>query len=189
MTVDSYLELFTTLFGWAFYGILWDVLVGTGIVYLPFVGIVIDNWREPAEGGEFGKGFIDAELDIGQVDLELAEQIVTRYHGADAAREAKEDFQQKFQAREFPDEPDARVSLRQADLQDPATPSVGLVDLVVRTKLVPSKSEARRLIVQGAVEIDGAKHQDPNASLTLEPGRQYRMRIGRRKFALVDFHS
>ena len=34
MTVDSYLELFTTLFGWTFYGILWDVLVGTGIVFL-----------------------------------------------------------------------------------------------------------------------------------------------------------
>jgi len=54
MTVDSYLELFTTLFGWAFYGILWDVLVGTGIVFLPFLGILIDNWREPAEGGQFG---------------------------------------------------------------------------------------------------------------------------------------
>ncbi len=54
MNVDSYLELFTTLFGWTFYGILWDVLVGTGIVFLPFLGILIDNWREPAEGGEFG---------------------------------------------------------------------------------------------------------------------------------------
>jgi hypothetical protein len=54
MSVDSYLELFTTLFGWAFYGVLWDVLVATGIVYLPFLGILIDNWREPAEGGHFG---------------------------------------------------------------------------------------------------------------------------------------
>ena len=54
MTVDSYLELFTTLFGWTFYNILWDVLLGTGIVFLPFLGILIDNWREPAEGGEFG---------------------------------------------------------------------------------------------------------------------------------------
>ena len=38
MSVDSYLELFTSLFGWTFYGILWDVLVTTGIVYLPFPG-------------------------------------------------------------------------------------------------------------------------------------------------------
>lgn len=53
MSVDSYLELFTTLFGWAFYGVLWDVLVATGIVYLPFLGILLDNWREPATGGQF----------------------------------------------------------------------------------------------------------------------------------------
>ena len=54
MSVDSYLELFTTLFGWTLYGILWDALVSTGIVYLPFLGILIDNWREPAQGGEVG---------------------------------------------------------------------------------------------------------------------------------------
>ncbi len=124
-----------------------------------------------------------------QAKMELAERIVTRYHGTEAAQVGKDEFQQKFQAREFPAKPDARLSLTRADLPDPAAPSIGLVDLVVRTKLVPSKSEARRLIVQGAVEIDGAKHQDPNASLTLESGRQYRMRIGRRKFALVAFHS
>ncbi len=44
----------SALFGWTFYGILWDVLVGTGIVFLPFPSILIDNWRGSAEGGEFG---------------------------------------------------------------------------------------------------------------------------------------
>ena len=68
MNVDSYLELFTTLFGWAFYGVLWDVLVGTGIVYLPFLGILIDNWREPAEGGEFGTV---AALSLRRMEIEL----------------------------------------------------------------------------------------------------------------------
>jgi hypothetical protein len=68
MNVDSYLELFTTLFGWAFYGVLWDVLVGTGIVYLPFLGILIDNWREPAEGGEFGTV---TALSLRRMEIEL----------------------------------------------------------------------------------------------------------------------
>ncbi len=68
MTVDSYLELFTTLFGWAFYGILWDVLVGTGIVFLPFLGILIDNWRQPAEGGEFGTA---TGLSLRRMEIEL----------------------------------------------------------------------------------------------------------------------
>ena len=68
MSVDSYLELFTALFGWAFYGIVWDVLVATGIVYLPFLGILIDNWREPAEGGEFGHA---SGLSLRRMELEM----------------------------------------------------------------------------------------------------------------------
>jgi hypothetical protein len=68
MSVDSYLELFTTLFGWAFYGVLWDVLVATGIVYLPFLGILIDNWREPAEGGQFGTA---TSLSLRRMEIEL----------------------------------------------------------------------------------------------------------------------
>ena len=68
MNVDSYLELFTTLFGWAFYNVLWDVLVGTGIVYLPFLGILIDNWRDPAEGGEFGTV---TALSLRRMEIEL----------------------------------------------------------------------------------------------------------------------
>lgn len=68
MSVDSYLELFTTLFGWVFYGIVWDVLVSTGIVYLPFLGILIDNWREPAEGGEVGHA---SGLSLRRMEIEV----------------------------------------------------------------------------------------------------------------------
>lgn len=68
MSVDSYLELFTALFGWTFYGILWDVLVSTGIVYLPFLGILIDNWREPAQGGEVGHA---SGLSLRRMEIEL----------------------------------------------------------------------------------------------------------------------
>lgn len=68
MHVDSYLELFTSLFGWTFYGILWDVLVSTGIVYLPFLGILIDNWREPAQGGEVGHA---SGLSLRRMEIDL----------------------------------------------------------------------------------------------------------------------
>ena len=43
MAVDSTLELYTTLFGWLFYNSIWDVLVATGIVFLPFLGIFLDT--------------------------------------------------------------------------------------------------------------------------------------------------
>jgi tyrosyl-tRNA synthetase len=114
----------------------------------------------------------------------LAELIVARYHGADAGRQARADFQQKFQEREFPDEPDVRLRLTVQDLSPGQ--SIGLVDLIAKTKLVPSKSEARRLIVQGGVEVDGEKMSDPGALIVLQPGRQYRLKIGRRKFATVE---
>jgi tyrosyl-tRNA synthetase len=124
-----------------------------------------------------------------QAKQKLAELIVTRYHGADAAAGARQEFAHRFSEKEFPDEPDARVTLTAADVADPAAPAIGLVDLVARTKLVPSKSEARRLIVQGGVELDEQKQTDPNASIPLVAGRQYRLRIGKRKFAIVEYKA
>lgn len=117
----------------------------------------------------------------------LAEQVVARYHGADAGREARVTFQQKFQAREFPEQPDAHVVLSPSDLKDAADPMIGLVDLVVKTGLVPSKSEARRLIVQGGVEIDEKKLTNANAMVPVISGKPIRLRVGRRKFAVAEY--
>ena len=114
----------------------------------------------------------------------LAQLLVARYHGDEAARQAVEGFQQKFQDRGFPTDPDVRLRVTTADLKENGT--IALTDLVVKTGLVPSKSEARRLVIQGGVEIDGQKQSDANATLTLATGRAYRMKIGRRKFALVE---
>ena len=119
----------------------------------------------------------------------LAEQIVVRYHGDEAGRKARTGFQQKFQEKEFPAEPDAKITLTKADVKDIKAPAIGIVDLVARTGLVSSKSEARRLVVQGGVEVDEQKQQDPNAMIALQSGHQYRLRIGRRKFALVLFKA
>ncbi len=122
-----------------------------------------------------------------EAKLALAEQIVVRYHGPDAGRQAKAEFQQKFQQREFPDRPDSEVVLTKSDVKEGATPSIGLVEVITRTGLVASKSEARRLIIQGGIEVDDQKLQDPHASLSLKAGTRHRLRIGRRKFATVEF--
>lgn len=117
----------------------------------------------------------------------LAAMIVARYHGAEAGQQARVAFQQKFQEREFPSEPDVRLTLTLADLREGQT--ISLVDLVARTGLVPSKSEARRLIIQGGLEVDEQKQSDANAVLPLVTGRAYRLKIGRRKFALVELQG
>ncbi|MEO5956913.1 MAG: tyrosine--tRNA ligase [Nitrospiraceae bacterium] len=114
----------------------------------------------------------------------LAALIVARYHGAEAGQQAGVAFQQKFSEREFPAEPDVRLTLTLADLREGQT--IGLVDLVAKTGLVPSKSEARRLIIQGGLEVDEQKQSDANAVLSIVTGKTYRLKVGRRKFALVE---
>ena len=122
-----------------------------------------------------------------EAKLGLAERIVTQYHGAEAAKRARDGFQQKFQEREFPAEPDALLVLTPADTTGAGQPAITVVELVARTKLVPSKSEARRLIIQGGFEVDGEKQTDPHAEVLLSPGRRYRLKVGKRKFAIVEF--
>jgi len=62
-----------------------------------------------------------------------------------------------------------------------------LPDLVEKTKLVPSKSEARRLVIQGGIEVDDKKESDPNKVITFKVNQRRRLKIGRRKFAIVEF--
>lgn len=122
-----------------------------------------------------------------EAKLALGEQLVARYHGLEAGRLAREGFQQTFREKEFPDEPDVRLVLTTADVHDATKPLLGFVDLIVKTGFVPSKSEARRLIAQSGVELDGIKLTETSGSLALEAGRSYRLRVGKRKFAVIEF--
>lgn len=47
MNVSSYLELYLTLFGWYMYSVFWDIIVDTGVAYMPFVGMFLRNIIEP----------------------------------------------------------------------------------------------------------------------------------------------
>jgi len=79
----------------------------------------------------------------------LAREIVTQLYSRKAASEAEEHFVKVFQKREVPEEiKEYYVSLGT---------SIGLRDVLVETHLTKSRSEASRLIAQGAVEIDGEK--------------------------------
>ena len=122
----------------------------------------------------------------------LAGLLVERYHGKEAARSALAAFRQKFQDREFPDVPDAIVQLHAADMTGMDRGEEGeikLPDLVTKTQLVASKSEARRLIIQGGVEVDGEKESDPNKLIGFRVGQQRRLKIGKKKFALVGLKA
>jgi len=120
----------------------------------------------------------------------LAELIVARYHGAELGREARTEFQQKFQAKEFPDKPDAHVALQLGDMAEKGTQdsnSIRLAKLISKTGLISSGSEARRLIIQGGIEVDGVKETNPDKLISFELHQQRRLKIGKKKFAVAEF--
>ena len=121
-----------------------------------------------------------------EAKMTLAEQLVRQYHGDHAADEAKADFQQRFQKRDFPNEPDAHVVLKVKDFVNPKELSMSIVEVLMRTGLVPSKGEARRLISQHAIQVDGEKMSDINGVLNFKPEQKIPVKIGKRKFALVE---
>ncbi|OQW33378.1 MAG: tyrosine--tRNA ligase [Nitrospira sp. SG-bin1] len=119
----------------------------------------------------------------------LAELIVTRYHGAEAGRQARGEFQQKFQAKEFPDEPDKCVDLISEDMSEEDVvhgSCIKLAKLIAKTGMVASSSEARRLIIQGGIEVDGIKETNPDKLIPFEFNQQRRLKIGKKKFAIAE---
>jgi tyrosyl-tRNA synthetase len=106
--------------------------------------------------------------------MRLAEEIVSGFHGPDLARKAAENFQRVFRDRQSPTEvPTQKI---------PAGPPKKLITLLVELKLAPSKSEAERLIKQGAVELNESRVDDSRADLDLTKPAQFLLRAGKKKF-------
>ncbi len=101
--------------------------------------------------------------------MRLARDIVTQFHGADAARAAEEEFVRVFSKRELPS--DMPTFIMHA--------AMPIVDLIVAADLAPSKSEARRLVQQGGVRLDDEKVEKIDAMI---PAREAVLRVGRLKF-------
>ena len=95
----------------------------------------------------------------------LAREVVALYHGAKAAREAEAAFDRVFKQKGKPAIiPVIKISYSHV-LKNTSIP---MVDLLVATKLVASKSEARRVIFEGGVKVDGKVIHDPVAMIALD---------------------
>ncbi len=109
----------------------------------------------------------------------LAQAIVERFHGADAAVAASAEFARIFSARQNPtDMPEYTVPGDQ--LEDGR---IGLLALLVAAGLASSNAEARRLIQQGGVRINDEKCTDPRQAIEVEDGLI--VRAGKRKFVKI----
>jgi tyrosyl-tRNA synthetase len=97
---------------------------------------------------------------INPMDLKkrLAFEIVLQFHGQDAACDADQHFVKVFQNRELPDEiKEAHIRFKKLRASNDGKISVSIPDILQKIGLVKSKGEARRLLAQGAVQIDGSK--------------------------------
>jgi len=106
----------------------------------------------------------------------LAREIVSRFHSPEAGAEAELAFERVFQRRELPEEISEFVLPRE-------NVPLGMASLIVQAGLASSRSEAKRLIIQGAVELDG--HRVTNDSWPFHEGSV--LRVGKRRFVRLRF--
>jgi tyrosyl-tRNA synthetase len=104
-------------------------------------------------------GVARGELHPKEVKVAFAREMVARFHGDDAAARAAEEFQRRFSRREV--DPD---KFPEVVVGTGGTP-VPLVRALQEAQLVASTSEARRLLTQGAVKVDGERVSDFKAEL------------------------
>jgi tyrosyl-tRNA synthetase len=110
----------------------------------------------------------------------LAGRIVSRIHGEGAADAAADEFRRVVQRKEAPEDiPSVDVSLGDRS-------GIKIFEMLVEAGLAPSKSEARRLVQQGAVSLDGERQSDPTRAL--EAG-QSTVQVGKRRFAQVRIRA
>lgn len=110
------------------------------------------------------------------VKVMLAKEIVARFHDAAAAAQAEQNFIQRFQKHQLPDDlPEVTVEVGESGIQ--------IAHLLKQLALVKSTSEAIRMIKQGAVRIDGERVSD--AQLLLKKSAAHIYQVGKRRFAKV----
>jgi len=108
-----------------------------------------------------------------EIKKKLALEIVKELHDEGAAKKAQEHFEKTVQQKEVPtDIPTLKIDGKE---------SISIVDLLVHIQLATSKSEAKRLVEQGGVEIDTTKIEDPSSQITVK--NDMIVRAGKRKFA------
>ena len=113
-----------------------------------------------------------------KVKADLAYKIVKDFHSEQAAKNSQAHFSEVFQKRQLP----KNIPIFEISSQDMP---ILLSDLISQTEFSSSKAEARRLIRQGGVSIDGKRIQDPAHRVLPEKNPEFVLRVGRRRFCRI----
>jgi tyrosyl-tRNA synthetase len=123
----------------------------------------IENLRRSVEGGRNPR----------DIKVELAKKIVSDFYSAAEAEKSEEDFNLVFRGKQAPQEIEERT-LKAGSWKLPR--------LLVESGLVTSMAEARRLIEQGGVSVDGEKNSSTNSEVLIEINQVRVIQLGKRRF-------
>jgi tyrosyl-tRNA synthetase len=117
----------------------------------------------------------DPSTNPSHLKRELARDLVTQFYDEEAAREAETYFNKIHVQKDRPDD------IERVDV-DSEEDGLWIVKALTRSKLCESSSQARRMIQQGAVSVDGEKISDLELRLTARP-EPYTVKVGKRRFS------
>jgi tyrosyl-tRNA synthetase len=155
--------------------------------------------RAPQEIAALKQEVAGGKLHPMDAKMRLAQEVISGFHGADAAHKAAENFQHVFRDRQAPTSMseivikpnpthlaiqflfDGRL-VRAMDPTGLSTRQEKWSRLLSTLELVPSTSEAERLIKQGGFEIDGKTLQDPTSKLDFTKPSSQEIRVGKKSF-------
>jgi len=134
--------------------------------------------RTPQEIAAMKKDIASDALHPMDAKMRLAQEVISGFHGEEAARKAAEHFQRVFRDRQAPEE--API------FQVPSGEPRRIVSLLVDAGAVPSRTEAERLIKQGGVELIGdSSAMNVQRSIALIKGQSHLLRVGKKKFLRI----
>ncbi|HEY5528384.1 MAG TPA: tyrosine--tRNA ligase [Thermoleophilia bacterium] len=144
---------------------------------LTYFGLLTGATRHQVE--IVAQGLEDGSYHPAQAKRDLAERLVTLYHSPEAAAAARAGFDRVFKEKDRPE------SIPEHQLPDDVLRDgrVWLPRLLTALGLASSNGEARRLIEQGGVRLNGVPVADPQTELSVETLKGAVLQVGRRKFA------
>lgn len=135
----------------------------------------------PAEVEQLKSGVEAGKRHPRDLKSDLAKRLVAEFHSPREADRAEEEFIRRFRERQSPASIDT-VSIK------PAAVRLKLVDLLVQVDLAASKAEARRLISQGGVKLNGERISDAGFELDTGAVQEAQLQVGKLKFLKVNFY-
>jgi tyrosyl-tRNA synthetase len=134
--------------------------------------LVTDTFPHKIE--EYKMALHEGTINPRDVKFDLAKTIVRMYHSPESAQKTADDFEKVFTKKELPKQI-KQVKVKQKEMN--------IIDLLVETKLMSSRGEAKRKIREGAIDVNGKRIEDINATVKLT--KPIIVRAGKHKFLKV----